>query len=602
MKGAATELTVLAVIAAVSCAQALTPDDSDLDLLFPDNFMFSSATASYQIEGAWNVSGKGENIWDRTTHEHPEKILDHSSGDVACDSYHKYKEDIKLAKSLGTPMYRFSLSWSRILPSGAVDRINDDGIRYYNAVTLFHWDLPQPLQDLGGFSNELIADYFEDYADVVYKNFGEKVKWWITLNEPYTLCQEGYGNGAKAPLVVAEGRANYLCGHTMLKEGRHIRKLLLLLAKRPEQREGRGGIRPFPELCAWLVVPKGMRRVLNWIKREYNNPQVFITENGNRFGLFHVDFKNPDRPRTPKMSSEFYKRLVATKKIPDESDIPWPDDDDTTSASSSVTATGFSVALECQEYAKYVFSEVSSDLLFAAPERVDQCAAARDTFIIGGVKAKAMEFPHMARWVLLGELDRTDSKADGWRQLVAVSETIAYPQYRPPSTYHDIALLRLARPATLSGRVRPACLQTERALRPGDDGNDVAPVATGWGLTAWEGDPSPFLQKVSLRLVSDDTCTWNYEDTSKSRLQHGIREDIQLCAGGTNKDTCQGDSGGPLQVSTRNFSRSSDEPYCMYNVIGVTSFGKACGLSFPGVYTRVSYYVPWIEKVVWPNE
>lgn len=527
MKGAATELTVLAVIAAVSCAQALTPDDSDLDLLFPDNFMFSSATASYQIEGAWNVSGKGENIWDRTTHEHPEKILDHSSGDVACDSYHKYKEDIKLAKSLGTPMYRFSLSWSRILPSGAVDRINDDGIRYYNAVideciannitpvvTLFHWDLPQPLQDLGGFSNELIADYFEDYADVVYKNFGEKVKWWITLNEPYTLCQEGYGNGAKAPLVVAEGRANYLCGHTMLKS--HARAYRLYEKKYKKSQQGKVGI-SVNSYCFWpkdqnnvkdveasdrfqnfvlgwyahpifsqdgdyppvmkefinraserqglrrsrlptfnateidmlkgsadffgfntyssrlvadapneadgttmvedaqvvvstdaswektiapwhFVVPKGMRRVLNWIKREYNNPQVFITENGypdagvhkdvgrvnyyklyllevlraihhdncavigytawslmdnyewfygyaNRFGLFHVDFKNPDRPRTPKMSSEFYKRLVATKKIPNESDIPWPDDDDTTSASSSVTATGFSVAL-----------------------------------------------------------------------------------------------------------------------------------------------------------------------------------------------------------------------------------------------------------------
>lgn len=106
--------------------------------------------------------------------------------------------------------------------------------------------------------------------------------------------------------------------------------------------------------------------------------------------------------------------------------------------------------------------------------------------------------------------------------------------------------------------------------------------------------------KVAVKVAQIDRCKQIYSNTEKKRLENGIQEQLQLCAGGTAKDTCQGDSGGPLQVSTKNYTLDSTEPYCMYKIVGVTSFGKACGFH-PGVYTRVYHYVPWIEGIVWPN-
>ncbi|KAF2887788.1 hypothetical protein ILUMI_18385, partial [Ignelater luminosus] len=197
---------------------------------FPDDFLLGTASSSYQIEGAWNLSGKGENIWDRYTHTHPELILDRSTGDVACDSYHKYEEDVALMKKMGVQFYRFSLSWSRILPTGFAYQINPDGIRYYNdlinlllkndiipLVTLFHWDTPQPLEDLGGFTNALMVEWFEDYARVVFENFGDRVKLWLTFNEPKQTCYEGVGGYNKAPGYESSGIGDYLCAHNLIK-------------------------------------------------------------------------------------------------------------------------------------------------------------------------------------------------------------------------------------------------------------------------------------------------------------------------------------------------------------------------------------------------
>ncbi|XP_052128312.1 myrosinase 1 [Frankliniella occidentalis] len=475
-------------------------------MTFPEGFIFSSATASYQVEGAWNEDGKGENIWDRLTHQQPDLILDKSSGDVACDSYHKYKEDIRIAKELGTTMYRFSLSWSRILPTGAIDQVNAPGVKYYHDVideclangitpmiTIFHWDLPQPLQDLGGWTNEVVVNYFVDYAEFVFKEYGSKVRLWLTINEPLSICGEGYGDAIKAPAIHWSGRADYLCAHNVLKSHAYAYRLYerdfketqlgevgfatissyyypkdknnpsdveaaermqqmvfgwyahpvfskdgdypavmkervkkasleqgLKRSRLPEFTEAeikliqgsadffginhytssiaheptageelpqagtRGGdagvltaFDPAWEetIADWLrVAPKGFRMLLNWIKDAYDNPKVMVTEQGypdrgelmdtnrvhyyrlyllellkaintdkcnvavytawslmdnyewffgyeHKFGLYQVDFTDPQRPRTPKMSAAFYKKLIETRKVPKDGEI-----------------------------------------------------------------------------------------------------------------------------------------------------------------------------------------------------------------------------------------------------------------------------------------
>ncbi|XP_047122276.1 myrosinase 1-like [Schistocerca piceifrons] len=197
---------------------------------FPEDFLLGAATASYQIEGAWNEDGKGENIWDHMLHEHPEYGNNGENGDVACDSYHKYAEDVQALKDLGAKVYRFSISWSRILPTGDLDVINQAGIDYYNnlinlllengiepMVTMYHWDLPQALQYLGGWPNPILADYFLEYARVLFDNFGDRVKWWLTFNEPYTFTRGYASSGSQAPSQNAPGIGDYLAAHTVIR-------------------------------------------------------------------------------------------------------------------------------------------------------------------------------------------------------------------------------------------------------------------------------------------------------------------------------------------------------------------------------------------------
>lgn len=212
------------------CCEYISFQREVTNLPFPDDFKFAVATAAYQIEGAWNEDGKGPNIWDTVSHYDPDPIKNNDTGDVACDSYHKYKEDVALMKELGVDRYRFSLSWSRILPTGSTNRINELGVQYYinllkelqaaeiePLVTLYHWDLPQPLQDIGGWPNPIMAEYFANYSRICFEKFGDYVKLWSTFNEPDQTCQAGYGTAEKAPLINSDGIADYLCTHTLLK-------------------------------------------------------------------------------------------------------------------------------------------------------------------------------------------------------------------------------------------------------------------------------------------------------------------------------------------------------------------------------------------------
>ena len=210
-------------------AWAYIPEEPLLYDHFPADFIWGVATAAYQIEGGWNEGGKSLNIWDTFT-KIKGNIIDGSNGDVACDSYHKYKEDVQLMKNLGIQSYRFSISWARILPDGT-GRRNQEGIDYYNnlidellannvipAVTLYHWDLPQDLHvKHGGWLNPDVAYWFEEYARVCFEEFGDRVKLWITLNEPKETSVQGYGTGTSAPGKHGIGTLTYIAAHNQIR-------------------------------------------------------------------------------------------------------------------------------------------------------------------------------------------------------------------------------------------------------------------------------------------------------------------------------------------------------------------------------------------------
>jgi beta-glucosidase len=179
-------------------------------LTFPKDFIWGAATAAYQIEGAVKEDDRGESIWDRFSHT-PGKIKNGETGDIACDHYHRFKADVALMKKMGLKGYRFSIAWPRIFPTGK-GQPNQKGIDFYKAlldellsqeidplVTLYHWDLPQALQDQGGWDNRQTADYFSDYAAYVFDALGDRVKKWLTLNEPSIVSLNGNAIGEHAP-------------------------------------------------------------------------------------------------------------------------------------------------------------------------------------------------------------------------------------------------------------------------------------------------------------------------------------------------------------------------------------------------------------------
>ena len=200
---------------------------------FPKDFVWGAATASYQIEGAWDEEGKGESIWDRFSHT-PGKVDNGDTGDVACDHYHRWRDDVVMMKELGLNSYRFSIAWPRVLPTGR-GKINQIGIDFYSQlvdalleagikpfVTLYHWDLPQSLQAEGGWPARMIVDAFVEYADVVSRALGDRVKNWITLNEPWVSAFIGYRDGRHAPGHTDLGEAIAASHHLLLSHGQTV--------------------------------------------------------------------------------------------------------------------------------------------------------------------------------------------------------------------------------------------------------------------------------------------------------------------------------------------------------------------------------------------
>ena len=351
---------------------------------FPDNFLWGCATAAYQVEGAPRADGAGPSIWDRFSRI-PGKIANADTGDVACDHYHRYRDDVAMMKRLGMQAYRFSVAWSRVFPDGT-GRPNQRGLDFYerlvdalleNAIapmaTLYHWDLPQALDERGGWLNPDIAGWFGDYAETLFRRLDDRVPHWATLNEPWVIADGGYLHGALAPGHSSHYEAA-LATHNLLRAsaegvrryravGRHrIGLVVNLEPKYPHSRDpqdlqatrradaymNRQYLDPalrgsYPAEMAeifgdawtdgpphggetldepldfigvnyytrgvtrhasnawplyaetvrqpgstytetgWEVYPRAFTDVLNWVRTRYDNPPVYITENGSAF-------------------------------------------------------------------------------------------------------------------------------------------------------------------------------------------------------------------------------------------------------------------------------------------------------------------------------
>lgn len=213
---------------------------------FPRGFTWGVATSAYQIEGAAKEDGKGESIWDRFSHT-PGKIKDGSTGDVACDHYHRFKEDIDLMKQMGVNAYRFSVSWPRILPDGK-SNVEQRGLDFYSRlvdellkknitpwVTLYHWDLPQALEEKGGWPDRKTADHFANYVDVVTRKLGDRVKNWVTINEPFCASYLSYYEGVQAP-GRKDLKAALSAAHTTLLA--HGKSIPIIRSNSPESQVG----------------------------------------------------------------------------------------------------------------------------------------------------------------------------------------------------------------------------------------------------------------------------------------------------------------------------------------------------------------------------
>ena len=224
---------------------------------FPKDFIWGSATSAFQIEGGWNTDGKGPSIWDSFC-QIPGKVHNHATGNIACDHYQKFEEDLDLMAEMGLHAYRFSISWPRLMPTGKGE-VNQAGIDFYSRlidgllarnitpwVTLYHWDLPLALQfEEDGWLGDSISDYFAEYARHCFKHFGDRVKHWITLNEPWVITILGYGQGVFAPGKISNS-APYLAGHHLLKA--HAKAVNIY---RKEFQAEQGGCIGITNNCDW---------------------------------------------------------------------------------------------------------------------------------------------------------------------------------------------------------------------------------------------------------------------------------------------------------------------------------------------------------------
>lgn len=261
MRAAAAAL-VSATVLVLAAGRSPATGDRRVDEL-PDGFIVGAGTSAYQCEGAWNTSGKGEGIFDKAFHSGAVPAT-MDNADVAADSYNRFREDVAAARALKLQMYRFSLSWSRLLPTGYSNIINPDGVRYYNQllnelnssgiqpmVTLFHFDYPFALEsEFGGWNDDKMIDAFVDFADVAFSLFGEKVRWWTTLNEPFMFCSflnvvkdfelfTAFVNGSRAAPAGGDTE-DYGCIHRMvLAHGRIYR---LYQQKYAAQQKGKIGL------------------------------------------------------------------------------------------------------------------------------------------------------------------------------------------------------------------------------------------------------------------------------------------------------------------------------------------------------------------------
>jgi beta-glucosidase len=380
------------------------------DVQFEKDFVWGAATAAYQIEGSWNQDGKGESIWDRFSHT-PGKICDGTTGDVACDHYIRYPQDVALMKKANLRAYRLSIAWTRIFPDGK-GTLNRKGLEFYDRlidcllengidpwVTLFHWDLPQALQNNGGWHNRETALAFANYSEIVVKHFKDRVKNWITLNEPGVHWTIGHVLGIHAPgessmLKSLDVIHNLMLGHGLALEriraldsnlkvgianalspvypidpqrdagavakaeeifltlfmdpifkgeypksigrlmkifGRNIQKNDMKIISQPIDFLGinhytvnrvKRSLMPVPGFTmvppaanvpvtemGWEIVPEAFYELLTWVRKNYNNPQVVITENG----AAYPDVLSENRVIDPQRT-QFYRDYISAMK------------------------------------------------------------------------------------------------------------------------------------------------------------------------------------------------------------------------------------------------------------------------------------------------
>ena len=305
--------------------------------LFPEDFTWGTATASYQIEGGWLEGGKGFSIWDAFT-PLPGKIHNGDTGDITCDHYHRFREDVALMAEQGLKAYRFSIAWSRIYPQGSGE-VNPEGIRFYSDlidellahgitpwVTLYHWDLPLALElEIDGWRNPLIADIFAEYARTCFASFGDRVKHWITLNEPWVSSIFGHGNGIMAP-----GRRSndepYLAAHQLLRA--HAKAVEVYRKEFQDSQQGRIGI---TNNCDWrepltdsgadqAAAQRALEFFLGWFADPVylgDYPEVMRERLGDRLPRFSDEDKALLHGSSDFFGLNHYTTLLASQSNPD---------------------------------------------------------------------------------------------------------------------------------------------------------------------------------------------------------------------------------------------------------------------------------------------